>query len=337
MKKSLRLLISLLFLFIYIISVSICILAQDPYWYQPRDIKLDDNNYKETTTISLQWWYLDASFNNSYSTHIGFLTIGAYMSIGFFLIQMQIYENGSLMTQRIQLLPLRFIEVSTQEPVIRYKEKEVFRSYLDQSNHLNTKIQLNFKDLQVDLLYTGITKGWIGTTGLGWWGCPLPKAKVIGNLTINGNHSLVEGFGYQERGWDVTRLHQSWFWGKCSTKNMNLVFSQNMQNRYVEDVFIAVVNNPSANYSSIHRENITFIHTKYTRNHGRLVPIESLLVLDEDPYIVQVRLHVKSIDYKTLLFMHYWRFHVNVTGTIVYNNSLEEINEIQIMEVFHRI
>jgi hypothetical protein len=117
---------------------------------------------------------------------------------------------------------------------------------------------------------------------------------------------------------------------------MNLVFSQNMKNRHSEDVFIALVNNPYTNYTSIHRENITFVHLKYTLNHGRFIPIESFLTIHEGLSTVQVRLQVKSIDYKNLLLLHYWRFHVQVTGVISYNNTTEEINEVQMMEIFHR-
>jgi predicted secreted hydrolase len=327
----------ILLLFILTTSFSLHAVAQEPFWYQPKDATLNNNAYNQTPYFSLQWWYLDASFNNSYTAHIGLLTIGAHATTGFFLVQIHIYDQGTLLAQRIQLIPLRCFHLSTQEPVISYQGKEVLRSYLDQNNQMCVTVQLSIKDLQVDLLFTGTTKGWIGDTGLGMWGCPLPKAEVTGILTIKGKQIPVQGSGYQEHGWDVRRLHKSWYWGKCSSEHMNLVFSQNMKNRHSEDVFIALVNNQYTNYTSIHRENITFVHVKYTLNHGRFIPIESFLTIHEGLSTVQVRMQVKSIDYKNVLLVHYWRFHVQVTGVISYNNTTEEINEVQMMEIFHRL
>jgi predicted secreted hydrolase len=309
--------------------------AQDPFWYQPHDASLADNAYNQTSYFSLQWWYLDATFNNSFSVHVGLLTIGAQATNGFFLVQINIYDNGTLYAQRLSLIPLRLMSVSTQEPFVRYQGKELLQSYLNQDDRLCVAVNLTIKDLQVVLLFTGVTQGWIGTTNHGMWGCPLPRATVNGTLTIKGSQIPVHGSGYQEHGWDVRRLHRSWYWGKFTSNHMNVVFSQSMKNRWDEDVFLAMVNNPDNNYTSIQRKNISLVQLKSMYSHGRFIPVESFLTIQEGLYSIHVRLVVKSIDFKNLGLIHYWRFHAQITGVITYDGISEEVNDVQIMEIFH--
>jgi len=147
MNKIIRPLKIALLLFILTTSFSLHAVAQEPFWYQLKDATLNDNAYNQTPYFSLQWWYLDASFNNSYTAHIGLLTIGAHATTGFFLVQIHIYDQGILLAQRIQLIPLRFFHLSTQEPVISYQGKEVLRSYLDQNNQMCVAVKLIIKDL----------------------------------------------------------------------------------------------------------------------------------------------------------------------------------------------
>ncbi|MCX6665949.1 MAG: hypothetical protein NT038_07840 [Euryarchaeota archaeon] len=333
--KTIRSLIIFFFLLIQLTGFSSLAVDNDSFWYNPTDCKLEDNAYNVSRYYSLQWWYLDTNFDNNYSAHIGFLTVGARATHGFFLFQINIYKDGQIFSERIRLVPVRFVEVSINEPVIKLSGKEVFRSYLDDQFRLCTAVLLEIKDIKVNLLFTGLTQGWKGYTGRGMWGCPIPKAEVTGIITLNGKQIPVQGIGYQERGWDVQRLHRSWYWGKFQSKNTNVVFSQNMGALGNEDLFFVMVNIGENNYTSIQRKNIEFIHIKYVANHGRLIPVESGFIVHEKSCDIQVRFVVQSIDFKTLVFMNYWRLHVHVTGTISVDGMTEEIDDIQIMEIFH--
>jgi predicted secreted hydrolase len=319
------------------LGTSSTITAQDPFYYDPYTTTLQDNTYNQTGQYTLQWWYLDASLNDSYSLHIGFLTIGAHATSGFFLIQINLYKDTILHIQRFELLPLRLMTVSTQEPLLRYHGQDLLKGFQNADDHLCLNISLTIKDLAIDLLFVGDTTGWVGPTTRGMWGCPLPKATVTGTITIQQHQVPVHGIGYQEHGWDVRGIHKSWYWGKCTTEHMNLIFSQSMKNPTNEEIFLAVLSTPNGNYTSLHRQNITLTHTTYTRNHGQQIPTESTLTIDEGPTKVQLHIHVLSIDYRTLLFIQYWRFHVHVTGTLTYQNTTEPVDEIQIMEIFHRL
>ena len=308
----------------------------NPYWYDPRDATLEDNAYNITDYFTLQWWYFDAMFDNDYSIHVGMMTVGSKGIHGFFLFQINVFKDGELIEKKFRLIPVRFVDASYSEPLIKIFDKEILRGYIDDEDRMILDVSLDIKGLKADLKFTGVTKGWIGYTGLGMWGCPLPKAHVVGNLTVKGEKISVNGTGYQEHGWDIRRLHRSWHWGKFTSSSTNVVFSQNMKNRWKEDVFLVVVNVGEDNYTSVFRENINLFHEEYVFNHGRFVPIKSVFQVYQDDIQINVEFKVQSIDFRSLLFFNYWRLHVKVNGTISVGDILENIDDFQIMDFLHK-
>ena len=255
------------------------LLAQEPtnpFYYSPTEANLLDNAYNTTDYFSLQWWYIDAMFDNNYSIHIGMSTIGARGKYGFFLFQINIYHQGKIIEKKFKIEPLRNIQASTTKPHMILKENTIFQGYINQQGNMKLNITLEIKGIAVNLTFNGTTKGWVGYTGLGMWGCPIPKAIVQGTITILGNETIVQGTGYQEHGWDIRRLHRSWYWGKFITENYNVIFSKNMKNRWEEDVFLVVVNDGEENYTSLFRENISLEHCEYVFDHAHFIPVHSI-------------------------------------------------------------
>jgi hypothetical protein len=334
-KPSVLIILGLFFLLENILSVPVLHSYAAPYWYNPEDSTLEDNAYSVTDYFSLQWWYIDAVFDNNYSTHVGIMTVGSKGINGFFLFRINVYKDGALLEGKFRLVPVRFVEVSPSEPVIKLFDKEIIRGYIDDDGRMALTVSLEIKGLQADLTLVGLIKGWKGFTGHGMWGCPLPKAHVQGTITVNDETIPVSGVGYQERGWDVRHLHRSWFWGKFASNHTNVVFSKNMKNRWEEDTCIVVVNSGEENYTSIARENIVFHPTDYAYNHGRFIPTKSVFQVDEDDIHIHVEIEVQSIHFTSLIVMNHWRFHTKVTGTISIGNRTENVDDVQIMEIFH--
>jgi hypothetical protein len=324
-----------LILFAYIIDIPVIKSFDDPYWYNPEDVVLKDNAYNITDYFALQWWYIDAVFNNNYSINIGILTVGSRGIHGFFSFQINIYKYGEFLDRKVKIVPVRFVDTTQNEPLIKLYGKEIFRGYIDDEERMALDISLDIKDLKTKLKFIGLTKGWKGFTGLGMWGCPLPKASVKGSISINGDTIPVTGIGYQEHAWGIRQLHKSWYWGKFSSKSANVIFSQNMKNRWEEDLFLAVVNSGEINYTSIARGNIIFNHIEYIFDHGRFIPKKSVFQVKEGDIHINVEIEVQSIHFTSLVFLNYWRFHTKVTGTISINGITEEIDDFQIMENFH--
>jgi hypothetical protein len=309
--------------------------GDEPYWYNPSDSTIQDNAFNKTDYFSLQWWYIDAMFTNNYSTHIGILSMSSQGKYGFFILQISVYKEMELVERGYRFVPLQHMQISPDEPILKFQGSELLKSYYDQNNHVCLSLNIGIQTIQVNLTFTGVRKGWKGNTGLGMWGCPLPKADVIGSLRINGNDIAVQGTGYQERGWDVRSFHKSWYWGKFSSASDNIIFSQNMHNRWQEDLFLVMVNTGADKYTSIHRENITFTHMNYRLIHGRFISMVSVFKAHEKTIDINVTLEVKSIDYHRLAILGYWRFHVQVSGTIVVDGVPEVVDEVQIMEICH--
>lgn len=318
-----------------ILSTNVVISYDDPRWYNPRDASLKDNIYNVTDYFSLQWWYLDAVFDNNYSIHIGIMTVGSKGTHGLFLFQMSVYKDGVFLERKFRLIPVSFVEISQSKPSIKISGKEILRGYIDDKDRLTLDVSLEIKGLKADLNFTGLTKGWKGFTGQGMWSCPLPKANVQGTITIDNETIHVNGTGYQEHGWDVRHLHRSWYWGKFTSNYTNTIFSKNMKNRWEEDTFIVVINSGEENYTSVARENIDFYHTDYKFDHGRFIPMKSVFQVEEDNINVNVKFEVQSIHFTSLLFLNYWRLHTKVTGVISIGEFTENVSDFQIMEILH--
>lgn len=332
-----KLLFSLFLSFIFIISnynfMNVIGSYNDPFWYEPQDISPKDNAYNYTDYISLQWWYIDAVCSNNYSIHIGILSIGAKGLIGFYIFQISLYHNGKFIKKNVQILPVKSIYSPTDKPIIMYKGKKILEEYTDEENKRLLDINLDIKELKAELKFTGLMRGWKGYTGLGMWGCPFPKAKVVGNITIMDNTIFVSGIGYQERGWDVRNLHKSWFWGKFGGNSSNVVFSKNMKNDFVEDLFLLIINHGNDSYYSIHRENIILEYSDVIFDHGSFIPKKSALLVKENDIIINVTLKTESVQFISLIFLKYWRFHIRVEGVITIDDHSENINDFQIMEI----
>ncbi|MEM0466194.1 MAG: hypothetical protein QXX20_01130 [Candidatus Thermoplasmatota archaeon] len=309
--------------------------SNDPRWYEPTDITLLDNAYNITSYWSLQWWYFDALFTNNYSIHVGILSIGTQGKTGFFLLRISLYDHATIVARLHRVIPLRMMQFSPAEPRLQLQGKELLSTFYDAENHLCVSLNLSIKTVSANLIFISQIQGWKGYTGHGMWGCPVPRAVVVGTLQWDDTIFMVKGVGYQERGFDVRRFHKSWFWGKFSSTHFSIIFSQNMKNRWCEDFFLVMINRDTLNYTSIHRENIKLTHIQYQYHHGKLIPLESMFEIHEDDIDVAVRFSVQSIDFHMLGMLRYWRFHMLVTGTISIADQQESVNETQIMEYCH--
>ncbi|MFH1100664.1 MAG: hypothetical protein V1726_01330 [Methanobacteriota archaeon] len=305
------------------------------YYYVPEDSILADNSYQATSFYSLQWWYIDAMLNNNYSVYLGFTTLGAEGAHGLFLYHITVFKNGDVIEKQFRFVPLRLVEFSQDESFIRVSDAVVMNGWIDEEQRMGVNVSLEINHIHVDLHLTGVVKGWKGYTGHGMWGCPLPKALVNGTITIHDEVIPVTGVGYQEHGWNIRRLHRSWCWSKFSTNHTNIVFSQNMKNRFDEDVFIVVVNVGEGEYLSIPRDNVVFRTLEYRWDHGRFIPITSVFQVDTDTLHIDVEIQVQSVCFTSLVIMNRWQLHTRVHGQVSWGNSTEIVDDSQIMEVFH--
>ncbi|MBU1941520.1 MAG: hypothetical protein KKC68_07065 [Candidatus Thermoplasmatota archaeon] len=303
--------------------------------FNPQDIDLIDLAYNRTNTIAVQWWYFDAILSHNYSTVIGLFHLGFKNKIGFYFIRINMYQNGTFLGRNIQFIPMKQITYQIDPPVFIYKDITIYGAKHDYEGKINVSLNFEMKDFHVNLSFIETAKGWKGFTGRGWWACPLPKAIVNGRIYINNQSILVTGVGYHEHAWMVQSTHRNWKWGKFSSESTNIIFSKNMKNIFEEDIFLAVVNIGENIYVGIHRNNIEYYHTKYMFDHGKLIPIESKFLINQDNISVNVTFRSETVHYTSLILLKYWRFHMCINGTITIDNKLEEVDDKEIMEYLY--
>lgn len=323
--------ISILLISIYTIPVA----ANENPLFQPTDININDIGYNKTNKIAAQWWYLDAVFSNNYSLVVGIFHFSIASKLGFFFIRINIYENGDFLERNYKFIPLRDITYSLHEPELFIHNSTFYKGQYDQNNNIQVTLNVTVINTHVNLTFTGLTKGWKGYTGRGWWSCPLPKAAVNGSITLHDKKIPVQGFGYHEHAWLVQSMHRNWKWGKFSSPSTNTIFSKNMKNLREEDIFLVVINTDKQNYTSIERNNITYNHIDYIFDHGKLIPIKSRLKITQEPIHVNVTFTAKTLHFTSLILLNYWRFHMHIYGYITVGNNTEIINDNQIMEYLY--
>jgi hypothetical protein len=305
----------------------------DRYSYEPTDVDLLDLGYKTQDCFSTQWWYFDAIFSNNYSITLCISNLFIARKIGFFLIRINIYENGNFLEEDHEFIPFREITYSSDKSDLSYKGSEIFNAKYDDDGKINVTLNVALSKIQVNLRFNELVKGWKGFTGKGWYSVPIPKAQVDGVIVVNDQTIIVDGFGYFEHAWGVKSLHRSWEWGKFSSLSTSTVFSRNMKNSSEEDVFFVVINTDEFNYTSIDRENISYRNVDYVFNYGRFVPVKSVLEINQGPISLNVTFEAVTFNFtRVFLFAKHWRFHMHVYGNIMVDGKTEEIDDTQIME-----
>ena len=309
--------------------------ANEDQYFDPIDIELSDLGYNLTNKISAQWWYFDAVFSNNYSTVVGIFHLGIAGKIGFFFIRINMYENGQFLERCYKIIPQRQITFSLETPELTYKNSNIYSGKYDSNQKILAHLNVTIVDTRINLNFSELTKGWKGYTGRGWWSCPLPKAQVNGSIKTHNKTMQVNGIGYHEHAWMVQSMHRNWKWGKFSSLTTNTIFSKNMKNLREEDMFLVVINTDAHNFTSIHRDNLSYSHVDYMFDHGKFIPIKSVLEINQEPIHLIVTFEAESVHFTSLIILNYWRFHMQIKGNITINDKSEEIDDHQIMEYLY--
>ncbi|MGF3554574.1 MAG: hypothetical protein ACQXXF_04780, partial [Thermoplasmatota archaeon] len=131
------------------------------------------------------------------------------------------------------------------------------------------------EDCEIDLNFVGTTKGWKIVTDDLSWTVAQPKAKVAGEITMNGKKIKVNGIGYHDHNWNSTLFSIfkiiGWYWGKITSKTFNLTWAYLMRNKTKGNIF-AILNSDNQGFYSINPENISFKTDKLISSHARKIP-----------------------------------------------------------------
>ena len=95
-----------------------------------------------------------------------------------------------------------------------------------------------------------------------------------------------------------------------------------------------VLNQDNGSYINIPYEKIQFTMTNYTFNDGWWIPTSFLFKVEDDPIRIDIKADTVNIVHQTsFVSFNYWRYHVHVKGTVTFNSTTENIDNVQIMDL----
>ena len=304
----------------------------------------DDAFHGSPGRFGAEWWYFDAVFNNGYSLHIGCRTFSR-KKWGMVSPFLEFYRNGFLEAKSVDRVFFRDFHTSSSFPFVQLSDKKIIdfdKERFKDSGKWVYDVSLDFGDNSADLIFVGTTKGWkIETLGAESWTVALPKAKVTGEIVVDGEKMSISGVGYHDHNWNyglLTAMNygKGWYWGKIMSKSLSVSWADIIRPNYKDDL-LAVVNQDDNGFFAVKPEKIQFDTGGFVRIHDRKAPKNFSLriddVVNDVPVVVDVEMVARKIHYnRVLLVAPYWRYHVEAKGFIQLGSHKEEINPVQIME-----
>jgi hypothetical protein len=309
----------------------------DGYQFTPLDITLSDDAFHGGPSLAFtEWWYFDAMLSNGYSTQMS-IRILSTLDIGVVITRLDFYKDGVLLTHNIETYQLTDLIASSDIPYVQLNGKTFITGSQDEltSNYQFT-VSFDFPGNSASLQFIGCTKGWKGQHQTGdWWAVVLPRANVIGSITVQNTTMNVTGTGYHDHNWDVngkTCLNVGWFWGKINSENYTATWSTILKTRLFSQPLL-VINENNAGYRNIPSEDIRFSGQNLHLDHGFIIPHFFDLDTTTKKMFMRVNMHVISVHYERFMgIINYWRYHVYCTGVIIVDGHQESVNGVFIAE-----
>lgn len=309
----------------------------------------DDAFHGNINLLDVEWWYFDAVFDNDYSIHLG-VRVYHLKNSGMVESRINIYKKGSVVVEVAKKDFLNSFHTSRDFPEVKINNARIIefdKDYYKKYGKWRYKIKLSIGLNQVNLIFTGTTKGWKIETSETCWTVALPKAFVEGEITVDGKSFNVKGTGYHDHNWGYspTTMFKNigWLWGRISGKSLSLTWANTIQNPNKGDL-LAIANqdeNSQKNeneFYSIEPKDIELKPKNFLKDHGKLIPSEFDLKIDsklKNGTQIKADIQMKSIftQHSRIFTAHYWRYHVLSFGSISVDNIKELIDrKNQIME-----
>jgi len=307
------------------------------YGFNAENITFNDACYKGNDSKfwrPFEWWYFDAVFDNNYSVEFSINQV-FIKGIGMVMPLLNIYRDGELLVNiKEPLLPKEFI-ASQEEPRIVISGQNIIEGYIDKSGNWIFDISLKMEDCAIDLRFASLTQGWKSRIlDMWWWGVIQPNSYVNGTIRVDNVTIPVKGTGYQEHVWDGTvPIVWGWFWGKFVGENTSVIWTDIFKNPWTQYIMM-VLNENNGGYTSIPYEKIQFYMTNYTFNDGWLIPTSFIFKVEDEPTQIDIKADTINVVHQTSLgTFNYWRYHVHVKGTLIFNSTTENIDNVQIMDL----
>lgn len=303
-------------------------------FYSLQNITLADDAFHNTTTFfHIESWYFDAVFEQNYSMAL-VVTIVQRNTVGFVLIGLYLYHDTNLLVHPRKLISLHDCFASAERPLLKYGNSTIITGSLNEPMGWSYHVSLQLDGQGVDLQFMNILKGWKTDIPGGWW-LVIPNSQVTGQITLNEETITVSGEGYHDHNWFfpyTPLIQKGWQFINVPGNNLGITIARVMKNRVIGES-IAVLNQKEKDPLLIPSDKVHLLVTKYTVDHGRVIPIKFLLQVSSDQVRVNLSIETLNVHFIKLPFLNYWRYHLHVTGTITVGSVAENIDTIRISEL----
>ena len=302
-----------------------------PDFFIPENITLCDDAF-HGIPLHPETWYAEAFFNNSYSI-VFIITIFSTYRGGMALTGLYLYLNGSLECEERTWTLYPNYEYARDRPMVSIQGETLLEGWQDENGQIIYRINFENNKYGIHLTLRNETQGWQGKMGRGWW-LAIPELEVKGILTLGDKHLSVTGKGYHDHNIFDLRSpleEQGYSDGKFQCHNLSLVWGKILHKPWDTDV-LAIVSN-TGSFMSIPQETLTIRETAHIYDHGYNIPTEiSIIIRQGEKINVSLIMAADNFHHIRLPFLHYWRYHVHVSGMIILEGKEHTIDNQGIME-----
>jgi hypothetical protein len=311
--------------------------TSDIYIFTPEDLILKDDAYHGSKGLQFtEWWYFDAALNDGYSIQFS-VRIMSGLKLSFLFIRFDLYKGGHLVIHRRKIYLLKDVQISKENPFIKIGDRTILHGFLDEkTRNLVYDISVVFDGLTADLRFIGTTKGWKGKHEADdWWAVALPRATVNGTIKLENQTIIATGSGYHDHNWNVKIFalkNIGWYWGKIYSDRTAITWAKILRTT-VRTQPLLVINRIHNGYINVLPTHFSITETDFSEENGIIIP--HAFTIEARAPTITLTVQMKTVDIhhvKIFPLMDYWRYHVQCTGSITVNSTIEEVNDLYIAE-----
>jgi hypothetical protein len=192
----------------------------------------DDAIHYEPTAGFFEWWYFDACFDNGY--HIIFELFSSMWNEVVASPKAAIHVHAP---HGKNITVVETYDVSQLEASGARCELRVGAHFVRESNG-SYEIRWRCQDVAIELTWETQAAGWLPGTGALFsdqttgkhlnWVIPVPRARVNGQLHLQGASFFVKGLGYHDHNWGNTSMNRAfsgWYWGRAFISDYTVVYA----------------------------------------------------------------------------------------------------------------
>jgi len=298
------------------------------------NISVDDDAFHNSSRFfHIESWYFDVMFEQNYS--IAFIvTVFQKDNRGSVLCGLYLYKNTTLVVQQRKNFSFSQLSASEERPLLVLGNTTIIDGLINKTGLWTYHISWELDSQGVDLQFVNITKGWKSDIRGGWW-LAIPNLRVSGNILLNGETIPVTGEGYHDHNWFrlcTPFIQKGWHFINIPGETIDITYVQVMKTQFKGEV-LAVWNQNEKTPLLIPADDVNLTVTEYMFDHGRWIPKNLLLQINNEQVQADITLQTYNVHYVKLPFLKYWRYHLKITGTIITGSLTETIDTVQISEL----